>query len=115
MIKSDIEKSFVEYKEGVFIFGINKNFIAFKGHFPHYAILPGIVEIEMVMFCIRKILSDKKPILKELKKIKFIKPIEPNTKVQISLNQNGDKFNAIIKNDVEVFAQVSLIIDEAAL
>ncbi|MDR2709048.1 MAG: hypothetical protein LBC07_03640 [Elusimicrobiota bacterium] len=108
MIEQDIENSFTGYKDGLFCFDIKKNFIAFRGHFPQFPILPGIVEVEMIMFCIRKLLNNEQIKLKEIIKIKFIKPIVPDSQILISIEENQNKINAIVKSETEVFAQARL-------
>ncbi|MDR2860461.1 MAG: hypothetical protein LBV66_01340 [Elusimicrobiota bacterium] len=108
MIEAEIEKYFIENKDGIFSFMFDNDFIAFKGHFPNYPILPGIVQIEMALFCIKKLLNNDSLQLKEVSKIKFIKPIFPNVKLFLSIVQNEDKFNITVKSSDETFSQIHI-------
>jgi 3-hydroxymyristoyl/3-hydroxydecanoyl-(acyl carrier protein) dehydratase len=110
MIEQEIKKSFTGIENGVFSFFIKDDFEAFKGHFPSNPILPGIVQIDMALFCIRRALNDANANIKGIKKVKFIKPIEPESKLLIELKQDEYKFNVIIKNDRGTFSQMSLIV-----
>ncbi|MDR2772986.1 MAG: hypothetical protein LBB93_05920 [Elusimicrobiota bacterium] len=114
-VDNDIEKSFVGSKDGIFSFYIDKNFCAFKGHFPTYPILPGIVHIEIVLFCIRKMLAKPNINIKEIKKIKFIKPIPPATQVCVEIARTQNKINAVLKNENDVFSQIQLWTDDENL
>lgn len=58
------------------LFDIHSDFIGFKGHFPTYPILPGIVQVMMAEITISEALQRECTIL-EIKKGKFVKPIEP--------------------------------------
>jgi 3-hydroxymyristoyl/3-hydroxydecanoyl-(acyl carrier protein) dehydratase len=111
-VVQDLDQSFIEFKDRNFYFFIDKNFTAFKGHFPSYPILPGIVQIQMALLCIKKLLNTNDVVLKEIRKIKFIKPILPKTKVIVTLSQDQNKFSATIKNgtEEEIFSQLWLTI-----
>ncbi|MDR1952786.1 MAG: hypothetical protein LBQ37_04685 [Elusimicrobiota bacterium] len=101
-----IEESFRGMENGVFSFFIDKNFPAFNGHFPSFPILPGIVQVEMALFCIKKILNNENANIQEIRKIKFIKPIFPQTEVFVEIIQNDSKFNATVKDCNVVFSQI---------
>jgi 3-hydroxymyristoyl/3-hydroxydecanoyl-(acyl carrier protein) dehydratase len=107
-VKENIEESFEDCADNNFIFFIKKDFVAFKGHFPGYPLLPGIVQIEMGMFCIRKILSNPCAVLKEVKKIKFLKPILPDTRVFVSVLQAADNFKITIRDEKKTYSQMSV-------
>ncbi|MDR3244170.1 MAG: hypothetical protein LBT79_05420 [Elusimicrobiota bacterium] len=113
-VKQDINKSFIKQNGLEFSFFLDKDFIAFKGHFPKYPILPGIVQIDMVLFCIQKLLN-KDAALKEIRKIKFAKPIFPKSQVDISIVANNPKFNALVKCSDIICSQISLEIIERLL
>ncbi|AKL98320.1 hypothetical protein [Endomicrobium proavitum] len=107
-VKEDIKKSFENYENLIFTFFIKENFCAFQGHFPHRPLLPGIVQIEMAMFCINKLLNRENVVLKGVKKIKFIKPILPNSRIFIAVAQTGESFKIIIKDEKEIYSQMNI-------
>jgi 3-hydroxymyristoyl/3-hydroxydecanoyl-(acyl carrier protein) dehydratase len=107
-IKQDINKSFIKQNGAEFSFFLDKDFIAFKGHFPRYPLLPGIVQIDMVLFCIRKLLNRDTAEIKEIRKVKFAKPILPKSQVDISITANDLKFNALVKCENIMRSQISL-------
>ncbi|MDR1942235.1 MAG: hypothetical protein LBQ47_07895 [Endomicrobium sp.] len=112
-VKTDITGAFSEMRGGDFIFKIGKDFIAFKGHFPDEPLLPGIVQIEIAAFCARKLLNNADAKLKCADKVKFIKPVRPDTEIicrieLLSLNADEAVFKAAIKDDKETYSQITL-------
>ena len=82
-------------EEGIFIkdFFLPENLNWFDGHFPEKKILPGIAQITMVFDVISKYKKnkDKKIKLKEIKRIRFSKPIFPHTNVDIFAMEDKNK------------------------
>jgi len=97
-VEKDIAGSFLEQNGKDFVFNIKKDFVAFKGHFPGQPLLPGIVQIEIALFCIRKFLNDKNINISEISKVKFVKPVLPNTQITVSLEIMNETCKAIIKD-----------------
>ena len=58
-------------------FAVRSDFLAFKGHFPDYPILPGIVQIMMAEITISEVMGAEYTV-QEVKQGKFLKPIEPD-------------------------------------
>ncbi len=65
-------------------FTIQSDFIAFKGHFPDYPILPGIVQILMAEMTISEAMQADYAI-QEVKQAKFLKPIEPDHDISVKV------------------------------
>ena len=107
-VTADIAAAFKNQTDNVFAFYIDKNFTAFQGHFPGNPLLPGIVQIEIALFCARKLLNKNSAALKEVKKAKFVKPILPETAVYAVIAESGEFFNVTIKDDKETFSQISI-------
>ncbi|MDY0222231.1 MAG: hypothetical protein RBR67_13925 [Desulfobacterium sp.] len=77
----------------------------FKGHFPEKSILPGIVQIEMVKFCLETIL-DKKLFIQSIKKTKFSHFIEPNTPVAVHITLSSETLN--VEGKIRILARAVL-------
>ncbi|MDR1195076.1 MAG: hypothetical protein LBL00_01195 [Endomicrobium sp.] len=105
-VKEDITNSFEGRDGDNFIFDIKKDFTAFKGHFPGRPLLPGIVQIEIALFCAKKILNDDTIKLKEVIKVKFIKPVLPQTRLFVNAQAAGNKFKILIKDKNETYSQI---------
>ncbi|MCL2390578.1 MAG: hypothetical protein FWD54_03335 [Endomicrobia bacterium] len=108
--ETDISASFKNQDGNIFTFFIDKNFTAFQGHFPENPLLPGIVHIEIALFCLKKLLNKNDAALKEVKKAKFIKPILPDTAICAVITENGEYFNITIKDDKETYSQISIAV-----
>jgi 3-hydroxymyristoyl/3-hydroxydecanoyl-(acyl carrier protein) dehydratase len=107
-VYEDIKNSFQGQKDKDFVFKINGDFIAFKGHFPEQPLLPGIVQIEIVLFCIRKLLNNETANISEIIKAKFVKPILPDTQIVVSIEMTKEICRAVIKNAQEIYSQMQL-------
>ncbi|MCL2335351.1 MAG: hypothetical protein FWC57_04740, partial [Endomicrobia bacterium] len=79
----------------------------FKGHFPRYPLLPGIVQIEIALFCISMRLN-KEAKLAEIVKTKFIKPALPDTELCVSLSGTGEIFDITVKDANEIYSHMRL-------
>ena len=108
--ETDISASFKNRTGNIFIFFIDKNFTAFQGHFPENPLLPGVIQIEISLFCVKKLLNKNDAVLKEVKKAKFVKPILPDTEICAVITENGENFNITIKNDKETYSQISVAV-----
>jgi 3-hydroxyacyl-[acyl-carrier-protein] dehydratase len=106
-ISQAVGESFKKREGDVFTFFIDKNFPAFEGHFPGAPLLPGIVQIEIALFCVKQILN-KDASVSEIKKAKFIKPILPDTEIHISINENAGSYSVSIKSINEIYSQMVL-------
>ncbi|MDR0822240.1 MAG: hypothetical protein LBN20_00465 [Endomicrobium sp.] len=107
-IETSIKESFKSQNGTAFVFFLDKNFAAFKGHFPHYPLLPGIVQIEIVLFCIKKLLNNDGLKIKEIKKVKFAKPIFPKSQVDIEIIRQDLSFKATVKCGQDLCSQIAL-------
>ncbi|MDR1696577.1 MAG: hypothetical protein LBR69_08150 [Endomicrobium sp.] len=105
-----IADSFKSRNGGVFEFFIDKDFTAFQGHFPDNPVLPGIVQIEIALFCVKNFLNKNDAVLKEVKKVKFVKPVLPDAAIAAVLTESGGFYNITIKNDKEIYSQISIAI-----
>lgn len=66
---------------------IPKNHDVFSGHFPDDPLLPGALLIEWIA---QSIEASSTFSITEIKKVKFIKPVRPNEKLILTLNQKQD-------------------------
>ncbi|MDR3048401.1 MAG: hypothetical protein LBV16_00945 [Elusimicrobiota bacterium] len=107
-IETSIRESFKSQNSASFVFFLDKDFSAFKGHFPHYPLLPGIVQIEMVLFCIKKLLNNDALKIKEIKKVKFAKPIFPKSQVNVEIIQRDLSFKAVVKCGQDMCSQIAI-------
>ena len=104
-----IKSSFIKNENNTFSFFIDKTFPAFEGHFPGAPLLPGIVQIEIVLFCIELILN-KNVSVSEIKKAKFIKPVPPDSEIYVLVTANAGHYNITIKDNKETYSQMSVAI-----
>ena len=97
--------------EAVFIF--DEGLDLFKGHFPGNALVPGILQIEMVRQVARKALG-KALVIREVSKAKFAGPVRPGERVSVTVRLVGDadEFKAAAKLSVdgEVKSNIMLIL-----
>jgi 3-hydroxymyristoyl/3-hydroxydecanoyl-(acyl carrier protein) dehydratase len=107
-IYEEIERAFQFENNKNFVFKIDKDFVAFRGHFPRQPLLPGIVQMEIALFCIKKLLNDETLNIGEAIKVKFIKPILPETKITVFIETKNEVFKAVIKDDKEIYSQMQL-------
>ncbi|MDR2427021.1 MAG: hypothetical protein LBD46_07605 [Endomicrobium sp.] len=114
-VKKDIEHSFKGREGSNFIFEIKEDFIAFKGHFPQIALLPGVVQIEIALFCAKKLLNDDTLELSEVIKGKFVKPVRPGTKLFVFAESEGNKFKISIKDKNELYSQIQFTVEPHAI
>jgi 3-hydroxymyristoyl/3-hydroxydecanoyl-(acyl carrier protein) dehydratases len=108
-VRQALQSSFKGLENGEFVFFIDENFPAFEGHFPDAPILPGIVQAEMALFCIRRMLGENVNLF-SIKKAKFSKPVMPGTEIFVSVRGENDSYLATIKNAKEIFSQISIIV-----
>lgn len=109
-IHDDIKLAFKKRQDNDFIFYIDENFTAFKGHFPNAPVLPGIVQIEIGLFCIRQKLQNDKVNIEKIKKSKFAKLIPPKSEIIVSVTGDNKKYSITIKDEKEeIYSQLQLI------
>ena len=87
---TDIERSKIAVsgnpKEGIRAeFNFPAHLELFQGHFPGNPILPGIAQIELVKLTLEAMLAGKL-FIREVKKTKFLRPIEPETLVIVDVD-----------------------------
>ncbi|MDR7088790.1 ApeI family dehydratase [Cellvibrio fibrivorans] len=56
----------------------------FAGHFPHFPILPGVVQLDWAVHYAQEFLLLDEPVVR-VERLKFTCPISPNTSLQLSL------------------------------
>ncbi|MCL2282521.1 MAG: AMP-binding protein [Fibromonadales bacterium] len=82
--RQDVEKLFfLEKICAELFFAANNDF--FDGHFPQFALLPAVAQIDTVIKVFNKFFGTN-IILKRISRIKFTTPIRPNSKVQLQIN-----------------------------
>jgi 3-hydroxymyristoyl/3-hydroxydecanoyl-(acyl carrier protein) dehydratase len=58
----------------------------FTGHFPGFAILPGVVQLDWVMLFARRLLSVSPTATTRKMRVKFAKPIRPGADITLTLD-----------------------------
>lgn len=74
----------------------------FQGHFPETPILPGIVQLNFAIDCALEYLLIKRSQIQSIPLIKFLNPIQPNTKLMLALilEKNILKFSYADENKI---------------
>lgn len=62
----------------------------FDGHFPEYKLLPAVAQFEVITRYSRKYLGTQRYV-PNIKRIKFVAPIRPDTKIHLDLAYNSAK------------------------
>lgn len=83
--KNDTEAGFTAEYELYF----PATLIHFQGHFPNFPLLPGIAQVDMVMTFARALGVDGS--FSSLERLKFVKPILPDSRILLTLNVTHDK------------------------
>lgn len=102
-----LKRALKKRENAVFTFFIDKDFPAFKGHFPQAPLLPGIVQTEIALFCIKQMINKDISVC-EIKKAKFVKPILPDSEIFVSVNENGENYSVVIKDAKDIHSQISM-------
>lgn len=71
-------------------FKVDEDIEDFKGHFNHFPLLPGVTQIDWVIFYARQYLNTPAQ-FKGMEVIKFQEPILPNAEVTLSLTWDESK------------------------
>lgn len=66
----------------------------FQGHFPEAPILPGVMQLEFAHFLAREMLGSEGE-LSAVKKMKFVKVIEPTDTVELEVSADEAKPNEV--------------------
>lgn len=106
-VSQALKNSLTKREGAVFTFFIDKTFPAFEGHFPGAPLLPGIVQLEMALFCI-KLAINKDVSVSEIKKAKFVKPILPDSEIFVSVSETGENYSVTIKDEKDTHSQISM-------
>jgi len=69
---------------------IEPNIAYFDGHFNHYPILPGVVQLDWAIYYAKKLLSCP-PIFAGMEVIKFQQPILPEHQISLTLRWEKEK------------------------
>ena len=82
----------VEATSAVFLLELNANHPMYKGHFPEYPLLPGVVQVQLIQTLLEKSLRKNLSIISS-KNIKFLGMINPNenTRIQVVLDWKQDE------------------------
>jgi len=88
-----IENEKVISKEGnniklEFVIPVTSDF--FDGHFPEYKLLPAVAQFEIVTRFARKYFGTQRYV-PSIKRIKFVAPIRPDTKINLELTYKVEK------------------------
>jgi 3-hydroxymyristoyl/3-hydroxydecanoyl-(acyl carrier protein) dehydratase len=78
----------------------------FKGHFPEFPILPGVVQLKWVVDCAKEFLALNRPI-KTVERLKFTCPIQPQTSIKLRIQFDASRQCADFRfyDDAQSFAQ----------
>jgi 3-hydroxymyristoyl/3-hydroxydecanoyl-(acyl carrier protein) dehydratase len=107
-VSAAIKTSFRKREGSFFTFFIDKTFSAFEGHFPGAPILPGIVQLEIALFCIKELLG-KNVSVAGIKKAKFLRPIPPDSEILAAVSGGeGGHYCVTIKSEKGTHSQISL-------
>ena len=91
-------------------FKISGDSLYFDGHFPEFKLLPAVAQIDIVTSIADEYFAVG-AFLKEIKRIKFVSPLLPETLVKLSLVFESEKnlvtFGLSSKDDGRVFCQGS--------
>src|SRR5690242_17491461 len=84
----------------------------FKGHFPEFQILPGVVQLKWVVDCAKEFLALNRPV-KTVERLKFTCPIQPQTSVKLRIQFDANRQCADFRfyDDAQSFAQGRLCYD----
>ncbi|MCD4677914.1 MAG: hypothetical protein K8S18_18250 [Desulfobacula sp.] len=98
------------------VFQFKESLDLFKGHFPGNPILPGIFQIEMVKYSLKKSF-DTCLLIKSVKKTKFSSLIHPEKTVYLDITINKQEnglFNvkAVLRVDDTIAGKINLILTE---
>lgn len=80
----DILEKEVDEAQIVYTLYLSAGSIYFKGHFPSKPILPGVAQIDWAISLARPLLMIDE--IKSLERIKFMRPIRPDSKITLNLN-----------------------------
>ncbi len=69
---------------------VSKDIGYFKGHFPEFPLLPGVVQVDWVFHFAQHHFGESMS-LKAINLIKFQRPIQPNTKIVLELSWDAEK------------------------
>lgn len=78
----------------------------FDGHFPQFKLLPAVAQLEIATRFASKYFEIK-PFIKKAKRLKFLMPLLPDSKVTLKLNINREKKNVsftFFKNEKDSYS-----------
>ena len=108
-IIEDMERIYKHVYNGA-IFDFPTDFVAFKGHFPQQQLLPAVIQIELAVFVLSKILK-KDVKLKTVKKAKFISPIFPKDTINLTYTVKEDIYDISIKKDEKIISAFQISVE----
>ncbi len=72
---------------------VTENLCYFAGHFPDLPVLPGVVQLSWAVDYARDFLGLTAPVM-NVERLKFTCPIQPNTKIILHIDYDGEKKTA---------------------
>ncbi len=85
----------IEPNQAQFKLHIPQNLFYLSGHFPEYPIVPGVVQIQWVADFAQTLIQNMTEF--DLQKIKFMRPILPNAKIQLNIKVDRKKLQIDFK------------------
>ncbi len=106
----------IKGQQASYLIELNAAHEIFKGHFPDFPLLPGVVQIELLKDLLERSIGETLE-LKEAKNIKYLGMIDPKEQQQLKVNiawttEAGIKIKAQILSTIE---PVSILLKYSAL
>ena len=106
----------IKGQQAIYLIELNAAHEIFKGHFPDFPLLPGVVQIELLKDLLERSIGETLE-LKEAKNIKYLGMIDPKEQQQLKVNiawttEAGIKIKAQILSTIE---PVSILLKYSAL
>ncbi len=88
----EVTTSTVQDDRAILVLNLRPDLKFFQGHFPAFALLPAVGQIEFVMEALKLYLKcDLK--FKEIRQVKFMRPVKPQEKLKLDLKLDRNALN----------------------
>ena len=86
------------------------------GHFPDWAVVPGVLQLDWVMACLADVLG-RSPCLARIEGLKFKRPLGPGVSLTLTLEREpgGSAFRFVLADPEHVFCQGRLALSPATV